>query len=74
LVTLFTDTACGDGGTGVVPANAQCDPVALSGGATSATFHAYEYSATVANEACGMGSASTSGGVALTGQATICCQ
>ncbi len=74
-VTLFTDPQCGDGGTGSVKVDGNCDNVDTFGGGANPTFHAYEYSAKVVGEACGgSGSSTPTGGVALTGLATICCQ
>jgi hypothetical protein len=75
MVTIFTDPQCGtDGGTATVQANGECNSLLLGSDAATAAFHAYEYSATLADEACGMGASTASGGVALTGPSTICCK
>jgi hypothetical protein len=72
-VTFYTNDTCADAGVATVSLNG-CNNVVLSGGSTSATAHSYQYSATVTGEACGSGASDPTGGVALDGTATICCQ
>ncbi len=72
-VTFYAGDTCADAGIATVSLDG-CNNVVLSGGSASATAHAYQYSATVTGEACGAGASDPTGGVALDGTATICCQ
>jgi hypothetical protein len=73
MVTFYTGDACTDAGAATVSLNG-CNNLVLSGGSTTATAHSYQYSATVTGEACGSGTSDPTGGVALDGTSTICCQ
>jgi hypothetical protein len=74
MVTFWTDDTCADAGVGTVALNGSCNDIVMSNGTSNATARSFQYSATLTNEACGDGTSNPTGGVALDGTSTICCQ